>query len=162
MDKLDALALADDMRANYPGKGVGDRHVQQWAKELEHLTDREARRIVEMVTARSTDPPSRGQLLQTLAEVRKNTMSPRIDTSLCVYLDGVECRNCGIVHGHPIEGGQMFHGLYHKSRQWAGESGHEEAAVNPERCHCDFPVPTDVDPEKVVRMLVDALIAEWA
>lgn len=58
-------------------------------------------------------------------------------------------RRCGCTTGQLI-------------RQWAGESGHEEAAINPEQCGCGLDVPTDVDPEKVVRLLVDALTSEWS
>lgn len=161
MDKLDALALADDMRASYPGKGVGDRHVQHWAREFELLGDREARRVVDMVTARSTEPPSRGQLLQALGEVRQRTMSPRIDPSLCVYVDGVECRNCGSVHGHPLDPGQTMHGMYHLGLHRDGEDGHFEAALHPEQCSCDFVPPEDIDVERVIGILAGWVVLPY-
>lgn len=58
------------------------------------MSDTTLRREVEMATLRNTNARLRGVLLDVLR-------GPYI---------------------HPIDPGQMFHGLYHKSRQWAGEA----------------------------------------
>jgi hypothetical protein len=141
VDHLRALSLADDIRSAYPGRTLGDAHVMRWAKELEEMSEREAKQVVENVTKRSIDPPSRAALLQALAEIRGKTMSNDFDWRLCVFMDGVECRNCGEVHGHLLPREQILHGVFHLRKHLAGEPDHFEQAKWPEKCDCDFVAP---------------------
>lgn len=138
MDKLLAMSLADDMLASFPGRSLGDHHVVRWAKELELMTEYEGRKVVELVTSRSQDPPSRAALRQALAEVRHDTMSPRFDASLCTYADGVVCRNCGEVHGHLVSPEVVVHGVHHWRALLDGDETARARAVSPETCGCGF------------------------
>jgi hypothetical protein len=138
VDRDRALKLAGDLAISYPGRTVSEQHAKRWAGEFLSATDLEARQAVEVVTKRLIDPPSRAQLRQALDEVRKKTMSPAFDDALCVFVDGVECRNCGEVHGHLIDPGQIEHGIFHLRKHWSGEQGQLEPAKRPESCGCGF------------------------
>lgn len=153
-----ALKIAGEIMLAYPTAYLNDEHLAKWAVELMPLNEGDARRVVERITARLDSPPSRAQLRQAIDEIRQKTMSPRIDPSLCVFMDGVACRNCGEIHGHEIDPGQAFHGAYHLGRHRDGEPDELDRALHPERCDCGFVVPPDVDIERVVRLLIDSLL----
>jgi hypothetical protein len=116
--------------------------------------------VSSMLRVRSSFPPSVAQIYEAAREVRKETMSP-FDSSMCVFMDGVECRNCGEVHGHLIDPGQAFHGAYHLGRHLDGEPDQLESAKHPESCTCDFTPPGNVDIEKVIELARGALVNSW-
>jgi len=158
LSEQQSMKLAGDMAVSYAAYNLSDAKVVHWASELRELNEGDARRVVERITSRLDSPPSRAQLRQAIDEIRQRTMSPRIDPSLCVFMDGVACRNCGEIHGHEIDPGQAFHGAYHLGRHRDGEPDELDRALHPERCDCGFVVPPDVDIERVVRLLIDSLL----
>lgn len=157
LDQQQAMKFAGDMAVAYAAYNLSDAKVVRWAAELRELNEGDARRVVERITARLDSPPSRAQLRQAIDEVRQRTMSPPFDSSLCVFLGGMACRNCGEIHGHPIDGGQAFHGAFHLGRHLDGEEDQLESALHPERCDCGFDVPENVDIEAVVRLVITSL-----
>lgn len=161
MDRIAALRLAGALAVAYPGRTVTEDHARTWAKELLPLTEPEGNRVVSMITSRSIDPPSRAQLIQAIDEVqtrvRKEISSPIFDPSLCEFLDGNECRNCGGIHGHILDPAQVLHGTFHLGRHWQGEPGQLEPARNPEACACGFDLPDDIDVRKTVELVIRGL-----
>lgn len=100
-DRLRALELAGRLVVAFPGRNVTDAHANAWADALEPLNDAQASRVVELLIRRSVDPPSVAQIGHTIAEVQGQTMSPDYYGGgyRCVFLDGVECPICRVVHG---------------------------------------------------------------
>jgi hypothetical protein len=162
VDRIDALRLAGTLAVAYPGRTVTEDHARSWARELMPLSESEGNRVVALLTSRSIDPPSRAQVIQALdevkARVRKEISSPVFDPSLCVFLEGIECRNCGEIHGHLLNSAQVFHGIYHLGRHWQGEPDQFEPAQNPEACECGFLLPEDVDVRKTIDLVIADLV----
>lgn len=101
VDRIRALQLSGKLVVAFPGRSVNEEHAQAWADALEPLSDAHAERVVSLLVQRSADPPSVAQVGQTIAEVRGQTMSPDYYGGgwKCVFLDGVECPICHVVHG---------------------------------------------------------------
>lgn len=101
VDHVRALELAGRLVVAFPGRNVTDAHAGAWAEALEPLNDAKASRVVDLLVHRSVDPPSVAQVGHTIAEVNGTTMSPDYYGGgyRCVFLDGVECPICYVVHG---------------------------------------------------------------
>lgn len=162
MDRIAALRLAGSIAVAYPGRTVSEDHARTWARELMPLSESEGNRVVALLTSRSIDPPSKAQLLQAIDEVqqrvRKEISSPVFDASLCVFLDGIECRNCGEMHGHLLDPAQVLHGTFHLGEHWQGVPDQLESARNPEACDCGFLLPDDIDVRRTIELVIESLV----
>ncbi len=160
VDRQLALKFAGDIALAYPGRNVTDDHATAWAREFTQMSEYEARRVVELVTSRSLDPPSRAAIRAVYDEVRAKTMSPAFDTSLCVFMDGVACRNCGEIHGHPLAPGELLHGVYHLRELLAGDQEHREASIHPRSCECGFAAPAGLELDHALEQTTRSMFGE--
>lgn len=84
MPLSDAMELAGELAAAFPGRGVREEHIGAWARELAEMPSSAASRVVERLRRNLKQPPTVAQIRECLRDVLALTPSPRLPETTSV------------------------------------------------------------------------------
>ena len=125
MASPEARRLAAELLSHYPSLYVTESHIRAIADGLERAGMDIADDVCSLLRLRCKSAPNGADIAETAREVRKETMSPRMD----------------IGYDRPVKRwlteDEIRHGVYHLRRFFDGHTEDRESMHAPWACECD-------------------------